>query len=117
MNRRDLVRAAAFFPAAAWLPRPGSPAEVRRQCFIADGISMNTGTQGACPKPVLDALEAHALRAQLAGQVGAPPETLAFARNTTEGMNAVAPGARPAAGRRDPPDYAGARGGGGVAGS
>jgi isopenicillin-N epimerase len=127
MNRRDLVRAAAFFPAAAWLPRLGSPAEagrraalpppsddeaywaeVRRQFFIADGIFMNTGTYGACPKPVLDAVEAHerafetifhqqpfdvhALRAQLAGLVGAPPETLAFTRNTTEGMNAVARG-------------------------
>ena len=127
MHRRDLLRVAALFPAAAWLPRLGSAreaeppaalpppsddeaywAEVRRQFFVADGIFMNTGTYGACPRPVLDAVEAHerafetvfhqqpfdvhALRAQLAAMVGAPPETLAFTRNTTEGMNAVARG-------------------------
>ncbi len=128
MHRRDLLRAAALFPAAAWLPRiesaanrgaapPSIPrysddeaywAEIRRQFLITDGIFMNTGTWGALPRPVLEAIEAHmhafetvfhqvpfdvhALRAQLAALVGAPPETLAFTRNTTEGMNVVARG-------------------------
>jgi selenocysteine lyase/cysteine desulfurase len=127
MRRRDLLRAAALFPAAAWLPRIGPAAgagaaaplpppsddeaywaAVRKQFLISDGMFLNTGTWGALPRAVLDAVEAHmrafetvfhqspfdvhALRAQLAALVGAPPETLAFTRNTTEGMNAVARG-------------------------
>jgi isopenicillin-N epimerase len=128
MQRRDLLRAAALFPAAAWLPRiesvaragrdaPPLPrpsddeaywAEIRRQFLITDGIFMNTGTWGALPLPVLQAIEAHmrafetvfhqlpfdvhAFRDQLATLVGVPPETLAFTRNTTEGMNVVARG-------------------------
>lgn len=126
MRRRDLLRAAALFPAAAWLPRLGAVeevprrilpaptddeaywAEVRKQFLVTDGIFMNTGTWGALPVSVLEAVEAHmrafetvfhqvpldlaGLRSRLGALAGAPPETLVFTRNTTEGMNIVARG-------------------------
>jgi selenocysteine lyase/cysteine desulfurase len=88
--------------------------ELRQRFLIADGIFFNTGTYGACPRPVLDALVGNltafetvfhqqpldlpALRSELSALVGAPPHTLVFTRNTTEGMNIVAHGLELAAG-------------------
>ena len=82
--------------------------DLRRQFLIADGIFMNTGTFGASPKPVVDAtithlkafesvfhqipLDSTRLFKSLGTLLGAPPETLAITRNTTEGMNVVARG-------------------------
>ena len=82
---------------------------VRSQFLISPrGIYFNTGTVGASPRPVLDAVMQHmtaletvfdargfdgaALRRSVASLVGAPPETLVFTRNTTEAMNYVANG-------------------------
>jgi len=82
---------------------------VRSQFLIAPrGIYFNTGTVGASPRPVLDAVVQHmtafetvfdarafdgaALRRSVGSLVGAPPETLVFTRNTTESMNYVANG-------------------------
>ena len=82
---------------------------VRSQFLISPrGIYFNTGTIGASPRPVLDAVVQHmtafetvfdargvdgaALRRSVAALVGAPPPTLVFTRNTTEAMNYVANG-------------------------
>jgi selenocysteine lyase/cysteine desulfurase len=82
---------------------------VRSQFLISPrGVYFNTGTIGASPRPVVDAVVEHlrafetvfeakgfdgaALRRSTATLVGAPPETLVFTRNTTESMNYVANG-------------------------
>ncbi len=133
-GRREFVRDAALlgaafaFPGAEWLkaPRPrsadparlsawdGPPDEeywrlVRSQFLLSPrGLYFNTGTIGASPRPVVDAVVEHmrafetvfeakgfdgaALRNSTAALVGAPPETLVFTRNTTESMNYVANG-------------------------
>jgi selenocysteine lyase/cysteine desulfurase len=141
-GRRDFVRSAALvgaafaFPGAEWLPAApsagraapaatlggyaGPPDEeywrlVRSQFLIAPrGIYFNTGTIGASPRPVLDAVVQHmtafetvfdargldgvALKRSVSALVGAPPQTLVFTRNTTEAMNYVANGLELAAG-------------------
>jgi selenocysteine lyase/cysteine desulfurase len=82
---------------------------VRSQFLISPrGVYFNTGTIGASPRPVVDAVVEHlrafetvfdargfdgaALRRSTATLVGAPPQTLVFTRNTTESMNYVANG-------------------------
>ncbi|MGD0485302.1 MAG: aminotransferase class V-fold PLP-dependent enzyme [Gemmatimonadales bacterium] len=82
---------------------------VRSQFLLSPrGVYFNTGTIGASPRPVVDAVVEHlrafetvfeargfdgaALRRSTAALVGAPPETLVFTRNTTESMNYVANG-------------------------
>jgi isopenicillin-N epimerase len=133
-GRREFVRNAAAlgaafaFPGAERLggthPRPADrsllpsrdgPVDeeywrlVRSQFLIAPrGVYFNTGTIGASPRPVVDAVVEHlrafetvfeargfdgaALRRTTAALVGAPPQTLVFTRNTTESMNYVANG-------------------------
>ena len=129
-DRRAFVRNAALlgaafaFPGAEWAgadPRPAplgpwdGPADeeywrmVRSQFLIAPrGVYFNTGTIGASPRPVVDAVVEHlrafetvfdargidlpALRRAVGTLVGAPPQTLVFTRNTTESMNYVANG-------------------------
>lgn len=137
-GRREFVRNAAAlgaafaFPGAGWLKeaRTGSrrgaadpallanrdgPVDeeywrlVRSQFLISPrGVYLNTGTIGASPRPVVDAVVEHlrafetvfeakgfdgaALRRTTAALVGAPPQTLVFTRNTTESMNYVANG-------------------------
>jgi len=141
-RRREFVRDAALlgaafaFPGAEWLPAApsagrvaaaatlrgyaGPPDEeywrlVRSQFLIAPrGVYFNTGTIGASPRPVLDAVVQHmtafetvfdargvdgaALKRSVSTLVGAPPPTLVFTRNTTEAMNYVANGLELAAG-------------------
>ena len=82
---------------------------VRSQFLLSPrGVYFNTGTIGASPRPVVDAVVEHlrafesvfeargfdgaALRRSTAALVGAPPQTLVFTRNTTESMNYVANG-------------------------
>ena len=82
---------------------------VRSQFLISPkGIYFNTGTIGASPRTVLDATVAHmtafetvfdaygvdieALRRSVGALVGAPAQTLAFTRNTTESMSWIAGG-------------------------
>lgn len=134
-DRRAFVRGAALagaalaFPGAEWLERAwadeapgalpplGAAAQddetywrmVRSQFLISPrGIYFNTGTIGASPRPVLDAVLRHltafetvfdaepvdleALRRSVGALVGAPPHTLAFTRNTTEAMSWIAAG-------------------------
>jgi isopenicillin-N epimerase len=133
-GRRDFVRSAALagaalaFPGADWLDRIGAGVEVpfrplppdadddeaywrmvRSQFLISRrGIYFNTGTVGASPRPVLDAVVRHmrafetvfdavgvdleALRRAVGTLLGAPAHTLAFTRNTTESMSWIAAG-------------------------
>jgi isopenicillin-N epimerase len=135
-GRREFVRNAALagaafaFPGAQWLDRarlddwppepfrplpPGGADDedywrmVRSQFLIAPkGIYFNTGTIGASPRMVLDAVVKHmtafetvfdaegvdleALRRSVGTLLGAPPQTLVFTRNTTESMSWVAAG-------------------------
>lgn len=82
---------------------------VRSQFLLSPrGLYFNTGTIGASPRPVVDAVIQHlrafetvfearsfdgaALRRSTAALVGAPPQTIVFTRNTTESMNYVANG-------------------------
>lgn len=134
-DRRAFVRSAALagaalaFPGAEWLEaepldrppaplRPLPPAAqddeaywrmVRSQFLISPkGIYFNTGTIGASPRMVLDAVVRHmtafetvfdaegvdleALRRSVGALLGAPPHTVAFTRNTTESMSWIAAG-------------------------
>ena len=82
---------------------------VRSQFLISrKGIYFNTGTVGASPRTVLDAVVKHmtafetvfdaegvdieALRRSVGSLLGAPAQTLAFTRNTTESMSWIAGG-------------------------
>jgi len=113
IGRSDGAHAAATEPSlpAAW---DGPPDEeywrlVRSQFLISPrGVYFNTGTIGASPRQVVEAVVEHlrafetvfdakgfdgaALRRSTAALVGAPPQTLVFTRNTTESMNYVANG-------------------------
>jgi isopenicillin-N epimerase len=134
-ERRAFVRSAALaaaalaFPGAEWLeaagldrahgslpPLPAGVQDdeaywrmVRSQFLIAPrGIYFNTGTIGASPRAVLDAVVRHmtafetvfdaegvdleALRRSVGALLGAPAHTLAFTRNTTESMSWIAAG-------------------------
>ena len=134
-SRRDFVRNAALagaafaFPGAEWLEaaaRPGPveplrplPPEaaadeaywrrVRDQFLLSpNGIYFNTGTVGASPRMVLDAVVKHmtafetvfdargvdveVLRRSVGALLGVPAATLAFTRNTTESMSWIAGG-------------------------
>jgi isopenicillin-N epimerase len=134
-SRRDFVRSAALagaafaFPGADWLDvtgrdRPPEPFRalppstqddeaywrmVRSQFLISPkGVYFNTGTVGASPRTVLDAVVRHmtafetvfdaegvdveALRRSVGALLGAPAQTLAFTRNTTESMSWIAGG-------------------------
>jgi isopenicillin-N epimerase len=134
-DRRAFVRGAALagaalaFPGAGWLGnlRADEPVEpfrrlpdgaqddeaywrmVRSQFLISPkGIYFNTGTIGASPRVVLDAVVKHmtafetvfeaegvdleALRRSVGALLGAPAQTLAFTRNTTESMSWIAGG-------------------------
>jgi isopenicillin-N epimerase len=81
MDRRQLLAAAALFPAAAWLPAcaPARRGEVvpelpplgpfidneawwkslRRHFYLGDGLFFNTGTFGASPRAVVEATLGH----------------------------------------------------------
>jgi len=137
--RRAFVRNAALlgaafaFPGAEWLsalPTRRSGAALRGHAGPADeeywqlvrsqfllsprGVYFNTGTVGASPRSVVDAVVEHmrafetvfdargfdgaALKRDVAALVGAPTQTLVFTRNTTEAMNYVANGLDLAAG-------------------
>ena len=112
---RTAPAVAREFPASSPLAAWRGPADedywrlVRSQFLISPrGVYFNTGTIGASPRPVLDAVIQHmtafetvfeargvdgaALRRSVAALVGAPPETIVFTRNTTESMNYVANG-------------------------
>ena len=135
-KRRDFVRDATLlgvafaFPGAEWVigdrgpgiggehpptpgPRPPTPqdhwAALRQEFYISPrGIYFNTGTIGASPRPVVEAVVRHmtafetvfdaqgvdlsALRTAVGSLLGAPPSSFAFTRNTTEAMSWVANG-------------------------
>ncbi|HTT67657.1 MAG TPA: aminotransferase class V-fold PLP-dependent enzyme [Gemmatimonadales bacterium] len=134
-SRRDFMRSAALagaafaFPGAGWLDAAGQPGpaepfrplppdavddevywrRVRDQFLLSPGgIYLNTGTVGASPRMVLDAVVNHmtaletvfdargvdleALRRSVGTLLGAPAATLAFTRNTTESMSWIAGG-------------------------
>jgi isopenicillin-N epimerase len=127
-SRRDFVGDATLlgvafaFPGAEWrltgargdrgAGGPGAQdawAVLREQFYIAPrGIYFNSGTIGASPRPVVEAVIRHmqafetvfdaqgvdlaALRTAVGSLLGAPPHSFAFTRNTTEAMNWVAAG-------------------------
>jgi hypothetical protein len=108
--RRQVGEGGRAVAPARWDSPPTRYWQMVRSQFLLSprGVYFNTGTVGASPRPVVDAVVQHlrafetvfdargfdgaALKRDVAALVGAPTQTLVFTRNTTEAMNYVANG-------------------------